>query len=139
MARRNDIINAGTLVIPKEKTVEFLKEATRKRGRITVSPKEERTLDGVVYHSKKEMQHHAGLMLEQQAGYISELKRQEPYKLIVNGVHITTYYADHVYKDSFGALVIEDTKGSKETTTEEFRMKKLLMKALYGIDVIEVY
>jgi hypothetical protein len=139
MAKKGDTINAGTLLIPKEQAAQFLKDATRNRGRYQVSPRAERTHDGVVYHSKKEMLRHIALMIEQRAGYISELDRQVEYPLIVNGIYITKYIADHVYVDSFGSKVVEDTKGSKETTTEEFRIKKLLMKALHGIDVIEVY
>jgi hypothetical protein len=57
---------------------------------------------------------------------------------VVNGVRIGEYIADFRYYDpSQKHLVVEDVK-SKPTMTPAYRMKSRLMKALYGIDVIEV-
>jgi hypothetical protein len=45
------------------------------------------------------------------------------------------YYADFVYKDADGNVVVEDAKGMK---TEAYKIKRKLMLWVHGIKVIEV-
>lgn len=100
-----------------------------------VAPKAERTLDGIVFDSKGEMERWAALSLLQRAGEIVNLLRQVTYSLDVNGVHICNYIADFEYRersDSYGKtrLVVEDWKGFK---TPAYHLKKKLMLAIHGI------
>ena len=91
--------------------------------------------NGVRFDSKAELKRWIELDLMERAGMITYLSRQVRYKLSVCGLHICTYVADFVYTDQSHAKVVEDVKGFR---TKEYAIKKKLMKALYGIDVIEV-
>ena len=66
-------------------------------------------------------------------GLINDFRRQVDFPLEVNGVHITIYRADFVVEYPDGTTVVEDTKG---VITEVFRLKKLLMKAIHGIEIL---
>lgn len=70
----------------------------------------------------------------QMEGKISNLKVHEIFFLSVKGVHICEYEADLSYLDN-GELVVKDAKGFR---TKEFIIKKKLMKACLGIEIIEV-
>jgi len=82
-------------------------------------------------------------MLKERAGLISNLRRQVRYELLP-GVKLhgekrarppIRYYADFVYLDGMGQEVIEDAKGKQ---TPDYRTKKHMMKALLGLDIVEV-
>lgn len=69
------------------------------------------------------------------AGEIKNLELQTRYPLRVNGVLVCTYVPDFEYDDvSTGRHVVEDTKG---TVTREYRIKRKLMKAVHGVEVLE--
>jgi hypothetical protein len=79
------------------------------------------------------------LRMLEKAGVIAWLMVQPQYPLIINRVEICKYVADFSYVDMEDqSLVVEDTK-SKATRTQVYRIKKKLMKAIYGIDIQEVY
>jgi len=66
---------------------------------------------------------------------IRDLEMQPKFKLEVNGVHITTYYADFKYWDNErNQEVIEDSKGMR---TQLYIIKRRLMKAIHEIEVEE--
>jgi hypothetical protein len=90
-------------------------------------------IDGVWFQSTKEGLRWRDLQLAERAGTIQDLRRQVAYKLIVNGVLITTYRADFVYQEA-GARVVEDAKGVR---TPEYRIKAKLMHACLGITILE--
>lgn len=78
------------------------------------------------------------LMLCAKPPIIAELVAhpQPSLKLEVNGYCITTYRPDFVYRDlETGALVYEDTKGVR---TREYELKRRLVKAIHGVDIVEV-
>jgi hypothetical protein len=90
--------------------------------------------DGKEFHSKRERNRYEELLALEQGGAISDLKLQPGYKLVVNKILITNYFADFSYVDDQGKRVVEDTKGVR---TPAYVMKKRLMKAIYGIEVLE--
>lgn len=91
---------------------------------------------GVWFDSQAEFQHWLILLDRQKRGEISGLERQVTYRLDVNSVHICKYVADYVYLDNGkGALCVVDKKGYK---TPEYKLKKKLMLACHGIEIIEV-
>lgn len=93
-------------------------------------------LDGITFASKREAIRYAALKLEEKAGRIRELVPQAPFVLKVSGHKIGTYIADFIYfRDA--KLVVEDVK-SPASKTPVYRLKAKLMKALYGIDIVEV-
>lgn len=95
-------------------------------------------VDGVSFDSKREAAHYQVLRLLQRAGQISDLRRQVKYDLIVNGIKVCSYIADCVYVDNrTGMTVVEDVK-SAPTKTREYRLKKKLMKACLGIEIVEI-
>ena len=94
------------------------------------------TLDGYRFDSQAEARRYQELRLLHQAGEIEELLVHPKFKLVVNGVLICTYTADFQYREN-GEKVVEDVK-SKPTITYSYKLKKKLMKAVYGLDVTEV-
>lgn len=133
--------SSGVLIIrDRQQAAAVLQKASQSRNRYPVAPVDRRTMDGIVYASEKQMKRFAGLQMLERDGEISNLRREVEYQLIVNGMLVCRYFADAVYTDTHTQKeIVEDTKGSKETTTELFKLKKKLMMACHGINVIEVY
>ena len=74
----------------------------------------------------------------QQAGLIENLELQPRYDLVVNGHKLGFYKADFRYKDVPAGLIITEDVKSKATRTPVYILKKKLVKALYGIEIVEV-
>lgn len=112
------------------------------------------TVNGERFDSLKELRRYNQLLLLQDEGKISELKRQVKYLLIPAQREEETvsprgrirpgkvierevaYYADFVYTED-GKTVVEDVK-SPITRTEVYRLKKKLMLWVHGIRIREV-
>jgi hypothetical protein len=91
---------------------------------------------GIVFDSQKEAHRYQELLWMRQAGKIHCIEVQPRYDLIVNGVKIGFYKADFRYFDKqTGIAVVEDVKGVR---TPIYNLKKKLMAALYGIEIVEV-
>lgn len=108
-----------------------------KRGRSKVDSKFGNVkveTDGRKFDSKAEAARYRVLKDMERVGIISGLRMQVPYPLRVRGELITTYVADFVYCDNGGSVIVEDVKGFR---TREFIIKKKLMKAVNGIDILE--
>jgi hypothetical protein len=106
--------------------------------RTDAAGKRARTVDGILFDSKAEAKRYSELKLLLKAGKILSLLTQFKYPLLVNETVVGTYRADFVYREktkSGERLVIEDVKGCR---TREFILKKKLVKAIYGIDIVEV-
>lgn len=100
-------------------------------------------IDGMKFDSKAEARRYAELRTLERAGLIRDLKRQVSFEL-APGVKLRgqkraspplRYVADFIYQEA-GALVVEDVKG---TITEGYRIKRHLLKAVHGIDIVEVH
>jgi hypothetical protein len=107
----------------------------KRRNKYGISPRAERTLNGVVFASRGEMMRWMELSLMKRAGLIVKLCRQVPYPLAVNGHHVCTYVADFWYWLRDGSEVVEDWKPG--VRTPEYLLKKRLMKAINNIDILE--
>jgi hypothetical protein len=94
-------------------------------------------VDGLTFDSKRECARYGVLLLKQKAGLISGLQHHPPaYPLEVNGHLICKYIADFVYFDNqTQRSIVEDAKGVR---TPEYRIKRKMMKAQYGIEIQEV-
>jgi hypothetical protein len=87
------------------------------------------------FASKKEAARYKELLLLEKAGEISDIHTQVRFKLDVNNEHICDYVADFTYlKRDARWRTVEDCKGFK---TPIYRIKKKLMKAVYGIEITE--
>lgn len=90
-------------------------------------------IDGFLFDSQREGFRYVQLKLMLRAGAISNLEIHPVYPLTVNDVLICKYEADFRYIED-GAIITEDVKGP---ITREYRIKRKLMKALYGIEIFE--
>ena len=110
---------------------------------------------GQWFDSEHEADRYWELLMLQRGGLISDLQTQVPFELIPTQREPDTvgkrggikkgkciekscvYYADFVYKDANGNVVVEDAK-SPATRTEAYRIKKKLLLWTKGIRIIEV-
>ena len=91
----------------------------------------------VTFDSQKEAARWGELILESRQGLITNLERQYKFLLNVNEQKICSYLADFVY-DKRGVRIVEDVKSPMTKKLPVYRLKKKLMKAIYGIDIVEV-
>ena len=99
-------------------------------------------IDGFWFDSKKEANRYIELKMLQAAKLIRDLMMQQVFELspsvVIQGRKRPPlrYKADFTYFDDRkqGQFVVEDTKGFK---TEGYKIKRHLMKALHGIEVLE--
>lgn len=104
----------------------------RKRNKYRAKPT---IVDGIRFASRREAKRYCQLRLLSQHGQIAALTLQPPYPLTVNGQLICTYVADFRYYDvHLSREVVEDSKGFR---TREYQIKRKLMLALYGIEILE--
>jgi hypothetical protein len=94
------------------------------------------TINGITFDSKREASRYQELLLLQRAGQIQDLQLQVPFPVVVNGKKICKYLADFQYVDiSTGKTVVEDSKGCR---TQTYVLKRKLVSAIYGIEIVEV-
>ncbi len=93
-------------------------------------------VDGITFDSKREAAHYGLLKQRLLAGQIAQLRCQPSFDLIVNGMKIATYRADFAYLEvATGRRVVVDVKGVK---TPVYKLKKKLVLALHGVEILEV-
>lgn len=111
-------------------------------------------LDGVTYHSAKEARRIAQLRQWERVGLIRELETQPEFPLVVmdkrtgQPVSVGSYFADaawtvvdpRIAPPGFapGDRVVEDVKSEVTAGNALYRLKKKLVAALHGVDVVEV-
>jgi len=94
------------------------------------------TIDGITFDSRAEGRRYTQLKLMERAGEIEAIELQPRFDLIVNGKKCGFYKADFGYIDkALRQRVIEDVKG---VATPIYRLKKKLVAAIYGVNVIEI-
>lgn len=101
-------------------------------------------IDGITFSSKAESRRFIQLKQMQNDGHISGLELQRRFELApavrftgaARATPALRYFADFVYNDHLGNLVVEDVKGGP--VTEGYRIKKHLMLAIHGIEIKEV-
>jgi len=104
--------------------------------RLDEAGKAKRTADGILFASMKERKRYQELKLLEAAGAVRYLELQVHYPLVVNDIKVATYVADFRYIDAAtGRRIVEDSKGYRKTPG--YKLKKKLMKACHGIDILE--
>lgn len=103
-------------------------------------------VDGITFDSAKEANRYGILKMLASVNKIQGLEVQPVFAINVPSflnpdkvqelVHIADYIADFRYYQG-GKCVIEDVK-SKATATPLYRLKKKLVEALYGVQIVEV-
>ena len=104
------------------------------KNRFTVSPIEERTLDGVVFASKKEMKRYAELKLLVRAGEVQDLELQPEFRVSINGQHYCTYTPDFAYTQH-GERIVEELKSTGTVKDAAYRLRKKAAELFYGIKI----
>jgi hypothetical protein len=95
-------------------------------------------VNGINFDSKKEAGYYGILRLKEKAKIIDRFDMQVRYDLVVNGINICFYKADFVtYKDG-QVLDVIDVKSEMTKKLPVYRLKKKLIKAIYGIDIVEI-
>jgi hypothetical protein len=94
-------------------------------------------VDGITFDSTKESKRYHELKLLERAGVITQLELQPRLDLVVNGQKICFYRGDFGYYEN-GIKKIEDVKSAFTAKMPVYRLKKKLVKAIHGIDIIEV-
>tara|TARA_R100000951_G_scaffold16512_1_gene12986 strand:+ start:3046 stop:3303 length:258 start_codon:yes stop_codon:yes gene_type:complete len=73
----------------------------------------------------------------ERAGNVKDLELQVRYNLVINDQKICAYVADFRYqrlnKDDEWEEIVEDAKGVE---TDVFKLKKKMMKAILGIEIL---
>lgn len=103
------------------------------------------TLDGVTFASQREGARYLDLKLLLRAGEIADLELQPKFQIhTVNAsgelILCGKYTADFRYTTQVNGArvtVVEDVK-SKATATTAYRLRKKLVEAAYGINIVEV-
>lgn len=90
-------------------------------------------IGGETFDSQREALRYQALKQMQRDGEIKKLRRQVKFDLTVNGVRVGFYKCDFAYVER-GKEITEDVKGFP---TPVYRLKKKLMKAIYGIEIRE--
>lgn len=93
-------------------------------------------VDGITFDSAKEARRWSELNLLLRAGQISELERQEVYRLTVSDQLICKYVADFSYLEN-GVHIVEDVKSDHTRKLPVYRLKKKLLRACYGVEIRE--
>jgi|TARA_B100000959_G_C14787519_1_gene544134 hypothetical protein len=94
------------------------------RHKYNVSPKGDRTRNGIVFDSKKEMHYYDGLQLLKQSGEVLFFLRQVPFHLAGG----TRYLCDFCVFYTNGVVRFVDVKGFK---TQTYLAKKKQVEDLY--------
>jgi hypothetical protein len=93
-------------------------------------------ISGIVFDSKVEAERYMFLSELLRKNKISDLILQEKFDIIIDGIFICSYVTDFSYKNkATGVRITEDVKGMK---TPVYRLKKKLIKAVFGINIHEV-
>lgn len=110
-----------------------------RKSRFQVAPKEARTVDGIIFDSKKEAVRYGELRLLERAGKIKDLMLQQKFPVEIGGKHFCTYTADFVYFDcDLGETTIEDTKSTGTAKDAAYRLRKKAASLAHGIKIEEV-
>ena len=95
-------------------------------------------INGITFDSKKEATYYGILKLKEKAKLIDRFEMQVRYDLIVNGIKIGFYKADFVTFKEGKVFEVIDVKSEMTKKLPVYRLKKKLIKAIYGFDIIEI-
>jgi hypothetical protein len=88
-----------------------------------------------LFDSQKESQRAYELDILCRSGAVARYELQPVFRIEHNGVKVCKYIADFKVEWADGSTTYEDVKGVR---TPVFILKKKLVKAFYGIEIIEI-
>ena len=98
--------------------------------------------DGITFDSGKEKDYYVRLKLLERMGEVKYIEVHKRYDFYINDIYIGFYKLDFKVEYTDGVTEHIDVKGidkktgKKVTSTSTFMLKKKLMKAIHGIDVL---
>lgn len=95
-------------------------------------------VDGITFDSVKEGQYYRTLKEQKRLGIILDFEIKRRWDLVVKGNKVTRYTCDFVVFNRDGSETVIDVKGGNATRTRDYVLRKKLMKAIHGIDIVEV-
>jgi hypothetical protein len=95
-------------------------------------------INGITFDSKKEAGYYGILRLKEKANLIDCFEMQIRYDIVVNNQKIGFYKADFVTYKNGKVLEVIDVKSEMTKKLPVYRMKKKLIKAIYGFDIVEI-
>jgi len=128
--RYREIKRGGEMLSALKKYAEGAMRKNKYNARKTV-------VDNIVFDSAKEARRYSDLKLLENCGRIHSLTLQPRFDLIVNGMNCGYYKADFKYVEN-SKEIVEDVKSAMTAKLPVYRLKKKLVKAIYGIDIVEV-
>jgi len=99
-------------------------------------------VDGIKFDSKKEAERWIELKSLEAAGKVKDLRRQVRVPLNVSGTLVAHWVADFEYTcyafcNAYPSKIWEDVKSDYTRKMPVYRLKKKLVKAIYGVDIKE--
>jgi Protein of unknown function (DUF1064) len=95
-------------------------------------------VEGIRFASTREARRYRELQLLARAGVIADLELQPRWVFMVEGIRIGAYRADFRYRVCrTGATVVEDVKSAATKRARDYPLRKKLLRALFGIEVVE--
>lgn len=94
-------------------------------------------VDGHTFASKKEAERYLVLKDQQNKGAIADLSLQPRLPIVVNGETVCHYVGDFAYSVA-GVRIIEDVKSEITRKNPVYRLKRKLVLACHGIEILEV-
>lgn len=95
-------------------------------------------VDGICFASRKEARVYRELLLRQRAGEVQLLELQPSFDIVVNGIKVCRYVADFRIREKVGKEWVERIVDAKGFQTPIYRLKKKLMLACHGLEIVEV-
>lgn len=140
MTEQDEQTAAGLWGEPAEMTVEEARRGGYLQGTKASKYKNKRTtVEGRAFDSQAEARHYQELLLRQRAGEIDGLRCQVRWPLDVNGENVGAYVADFTYRlAGHSEMIVVDVKSPATQANSTYRLKKKLVKAIYGIEIQEV-
>lgn len=95
-------------------------------------------INGIAFDSKKEAKYYGILKLKEKAKLIDRFEMQVRYDIVVNNQNIGFYKADFVTYKNGKVFEVIDVKSEITKKLPVYRIKKKLIKAIYGFDILEI-
>lgn len=109
------------------------------RNRFKPVPAALRTIDGIIFDSKREAARYGILKMRLRIGEIDGLELQPTFEVTIGGKHFCAYTPDFSYWDKTkGRRVYEDVKSSGTAKDAAYRLRKKAAMLQHNIIIDEV-
>lgn len=109
-----------------------------KRGRFPVVKKEFRTLDGIPFDSKLEMNFYAELRQRELAGEVSNIEYHPSWDVEIGGAHYCTFTADFRFYEHYRGKRVVEVKSSGTQKDAAYRLRRKAAQLAHNLEIIEV-